>query len=71
MTLMSKICGVSTSEVLDYIIDHPCSPTLVGFIVNFSKSKRYINNDKLKKLLTINKKNVNLWLYWSSQTTMI
>ena len=53
---MSKICGVSTSEVLDYIIDHPCSPTLVGFIVNFSKSKRYINNDKLKKLLTINKK---------------
>ena len=56
MTLMSKICGVSTSEVLDYIIDHPCSPTLVGFIVNFSKSKRYINNDKLKKLLTINKK---------------
>ncbi len=53
---MSKICGVSTSEILDYIIDHPCSPTLIGFIVNFSKSKRYIKNDKLKKLLTVNKK---------------
>ena len=56
MTLTSKICGVSTSEVLNYIIDHPCSPGLIGFIVNFPKSKRYIKNDKLKKLLTINKK---------------
>ncbi len=56
MLLTSKICGVSTSEVLNYIIDHPCSPGLIGFIVNFPKSKRYIKNDKLKKLLTINKK---------------
>ena len=49
MTLMSKICGVSTSTVLDYIINHPYSPALIGFIVNFSKSKRYIKNEKLKK----------------------
>ena len=56
MLLTSKICGVSTSEVLNYIIDHPFSPGLIGFIVNFPKSKRYIKNDKLKKLLTINKK---------------
>ena len=56
MILTSKICGVSTSEVLNYIIDHPFSPGLIGFIVNFPKSKRYIKNDKLKKLLTINKK---------------
>ena len=56
MTLMSKICGVSTSTVLDYIINHPYSPTLIGFIVNFSKSKRYVKNDKLKKLLIIDKK---------------
>ena len=56
MLLTSKICGVSTSEVLNYIINHPCSPGLIGFIVNFPKSKRYIKNDKLKKLLTINKK---------------
>ncbi len=60
MILMSKICGVSTSEILDYIIDHPCSPTLIGFIVNFSKSKRYIKNDKLKKLLTVNKKKMSI-----------
>ena len=56
MTLMSKICGVSTSTVLDYIINHPYSPALIGFIVNFSKSKRYVKNDELKKLLIIDKK---------------
>ena len=56
MTLMSKICGVSTSTVLNYIINHPYSPALIGFIVNFSKSKRYVKNDKLKKLLIIDKK---------------
>ena len=56
MTLMSKICGVSTSTVLDYIIKHPYSPALIGFIVNFSKSKRYVKNEKLKKLLIIDKK---------------
>ena len=56
MTLMSKICGVSTSTVLNYIINHPHSPALIGFIVNFSKSKRYVKNDKLKKLLIIDKK---------------
>ena len=56
MTLMSKICGVSTSTVLDYIINHPYSPALIGFIVNYSKSKRYVKNDKLKKLLIIDKK---------------
>ena len=53
---MSKICGVSTSTVLDYLINHPYSPTLIGFIVNFSKSKRYVKNEKLKKLLIIDKK---------------
>ena len=53
---MSKICGVSTSTVLDYIINHPYSPALIGFIVNFSKSKRYVKNDQLKKLLIIDKK---------------
>lgn len=53
---MSKICGVSTSTVLDYIINHPYSPALIGFIVNFSKSKRYVKNEELKKLLIIDKK---------------
>tara|TARA_B100000579_G_scaffold366994_1_gene327134 strand:- start:588 stop:1217 length:630 start_codon:yes stop_codon:yes gene_type:complete len=56
MYLKSKICGVSTPEVLDYTINHPYSPSLIGFIVNFPKSKRYVENNKLKKLLDINKK---------------
>ena len=56
MNLKSKICGVATPEVLDYTINHPCCPALIGFIVNFPKSKRYIENNKLKNLLIINKK---------------
>ena len=56
MNLKTKICGVSTPEVLDYTINHPYSPSLIGFIVNFPKSKRYVENNKLKKLLDINKK---------------
>ena len=56
MTIKSKICGVSTPEVLDYTINHRCSPDLIGFIVNFPKSKRYVENNKLKNLLVVNKK---------------
>ena len=56
MNLKTKICGVSTPEVLDYIINHPYPPALIGFIVNFLKSKRYVENNKLKNLLSINKK---------------
>ena len=56
MTIKSKICGVSTPEVLDYTINYRCSPDLIGFIVNFPKSKRYVENNKLKNLLVVNKK---------------
>ena len=40
---------IKLNSILDYLINHPYSPTLIGFIVNFSKSKRYVKNDKLKK----------------------
>ena len=63
MTLKCKICGVSTPEVLDYTINHPYSPTLIGFIVNFPKSKRFVELNKLRTLLNVDKKNLNLWLY--------
>ena len=53
---MSKICGISTPEILNYTINHPFPPQLIGFIVNFPKSKRYVENNKLKNLLNINKK---------------
>ena len=56
MTLKSKICGVSDSETLNYLINHIYSPELIGFIVNYSKSKRFVKKDKLKELLRIDKK---------------
>ena len=54
-----KICGVSDSETLDQIINHPYPPNYIGFITNYKKSKRYIEFEKLKKLLNVNKKNIN------------
>ncbi len=56
MTLKSKLCGFSDLKTLDYAINHPYAPSLIGFIVNFPKSKRYVENDKLKNLLEIDKK---------------
>ena len=58
MTLKSKICGVSDSKTLSYLINHSCPPQFVGFIVNYSKSKRYVKLEKLKELLKIDKKNL-------------
>ena len=57
MILKSKICGVSDSKTLNYLINHPNPPQFIGFIVNYPKSKRYVNLEKLKKLLKISKKN--------------
>ena len=57
MILKSKICGVSDSKTLDYIVSHNHPPQFIGFIVNYPKSKRHINLEKLKKLLKIDKKN--------------
>ena len=56
MTLKSKLCGFSDLKTLNYAINHPYAPSLIGFIVNFPKSKRYVENDKLKNLLEIDKK---------------
>ena len=56
MTLKSKICGVSDSKTLSYLINHSYPPQFVGFIVNYLESKRYVNLEKLKELLKIDKK---------------
>ena len=56
MTLKSKLCGFSDLNSLTYAINHPYSPSLIGFIVNFPKSKRYVENEKLKKLMDVDKK---------------
>ena len=56
MILKSKICGVSNDEILRYIVNHKYPPQFVGFIVNYPKSKRYVDKKKLKELLKIEKK---------------
>ena len=56
MILKSKICGVSDSKTLSYIINHNHPPQFIGFIVNYPKSKRYVNSEKLQTLLKIEKK---------------
>ena len=54
-----KICGVSDPEILNYILNHNQRPTMIGFITNYEKSKRFIEYEKLKNLINIDKKNVS------------
>ena len=51
-----KICGVSDLETLKFIINHPYPPNFIGFITNYEKSRRFVDYEKLKKLLKIKKK---------------
>ncbi len=57
MILKSKICGVSDTRILNFIVNHDYAPQFVGFIVNYPQSKRHVELKKLKKLLEIKKKN--------------
>jgi phosphoribosylanthranilate isomerase len=52
-----KICGIHDSKTLQFLTTHLCPPEYIGFIVNYSKSKRFVKFDKLKDLLKIDKKN--------------
>ena len=54
-----KICGVSDSETLDFILNHPHPPKFIGFITNYKKSKRFIEYEKLKSLVNVERKKVN------------
>ena len=51
MILKTKICGVSDSETLSYIINHSNPAQFIGFIVNYPKSKRYVDLEKLKRII--------------------
>jgi phosphoribosylanthranilate isomerase len=55
--MKSKICGISDFKTLEYLTNHPYPPQYIGFIVNYKKSKRFVEYDNLKKLLKVNKKN--------------
>ena len=52
-----KICGISDSKTLKYLTEHAYPPEYIGFIVNYPESKRFVELEKLKTLLKINKKN--------------
>ena len=57
MIIKSKICGVSDLKTLKYLVTHNHPPQFIGCVVNYPKSKRYIDVKKLKELLKIDKKN--------------
>ena len=54
-----KICGISDPKTLNYILNHPYPPKFIGFITNYEKSRRFVEYDKLKYLISIDKKKVN------------
>ena len=53
-----KICGISDLKTLTHIVNHSYPPQFVGFIVNWKASKRYVEFDQLKDLLSINRKKI-------------
>jgi len=55
----AKICGVKDSRTLSYIVNHNYSPKFVGFICNYTKSKRYVEFNNLEQLISTNKKKTN------------
>ena len=55
----SKICGISDLDTLNFIINHPYPPQFIGFICNYKKSSRYVDIEKLNKLLKIDKHKSN------------
>ena len=54
-----KICGVSEPKTLNYILDHRHKPSMIGFITNYEKSRRFVEYEKLKDLINVDKKNVS------------
>ena len=58
MSLKCKICGISDSKTLNFIINHKYPPQFIGFVVNYPKSRRYIEFENLNNLLNIDKKKI-------------
>jgi len=54
-----KICGISDPKILNHILNHPNPPKFIGFITNYRKSKRFVEYEKLKELLSVNKRDIN------------
>ena len=54
-----KICGVSDPETLNFILNHNHKPMMIGFITNYEKSRRFVEYEKLKELINVDKKNIS------------
>ncbi len=54
--MKSKICGISDFKTLKFLTTYEYPPEFIGFIVNYPKSKRYVEFNKLKELLKVDKK---------------
>ncbi len=55
--MKSKICGVIDKFTLSFITSHKYAPEFIGFICNYKKSRRFLDLEKLRQLLKIDKKN--------------
>ena len=54
-----KICGVSDPKTLNYILNHRHKPSMIGFITNYEKSRRFVEYEKLRELINVDKKNIS------------
>jgi len=54
-----KICGVSDPKTLNYILNHNQKTTMIGFITNYEKSRRFVEYEKLRELINVDKKNIS------------
>ena len=55
--MKSKICGISDTKTLEFLTSHSNPPDFIGFIINYPKSSRFVEFNKLQNLLNIDKKN--------------
>ena len=51
-----KICGISDFKTLEFLTNHSYPPHYIGFIVNYKKSKRFVEYNKLREILKVDKK---------------
>ena len=54
--MQSKICGVNDSETLNFLLNYKYPPQLIGFICNYSKSKRFVDVKSLQNLIRVDNK---------------
>ena len=54
--MRSKICGIKDSKTLKYLTNHNHSPSYIGFIINYPKSRRFIEFKNIENLIKIKRK---------------